>query len=121
MKHNNTLTIRINYDIIHNNANKISKFLEQENYNETITFKNFLNLINVEQLNYIKAIQLTITKVTIFLKRYLTHIWNNSFAKKILEFLEANTDVKLVLNAHVVEIYCLYVHDYSIQFYDKKL
>ena len=81
-------------------------FLEETNYNDSITHDNFLLEIGLLENEYIELLQHTIKQPTIFLKRKPSHIWNNSFAKAMPTLWNANTDAQFVLNAYAAASYC---------------
>jgi hypothetical protein len=56
-------------------------FIEQGGFDEMMSFDAFLTLVNLSEDDYIQAIQITLRQPTLFLKRKLSHIWNNSFSK----------------------------------------
>jgi hypothetical protein len=69
-------------------------------------FKDILVEINLTEDEYIQVIQSTLKQATIFLKRKLSHIWNNGFSKDMSIMWNANTDAQYVLNSYVVASYC---------------
>jgi len=81
-------------------------FLEQKNYNDSITHDNFLLEIGLIESECIQLLQHTIKQPTIFLKRKPSHIWNNNFAKAMPTLSNANTDAQFVLNAYATTSYC---------------
>jgi hypothetical protein len=78
-------------------------FLEQRDFDDLMSFEDFLAELNLTEDEYIQAIQSTLKQPTIFLKRKLSHIWNNSFSKDMPIMWNANTDAQYVLNEH-----CMY-------------
>ena len=94
-------------------------FLEQTNYNDSITHDNFLLEIGLLENEYIELLQHTIKQPTIFLKRKPSHIWNNNFANGIPALWNANTDAQFVLNAYAAASYCSSYMTKNLQVYDK--
>jgi hypothetical protein len=71
-----------------------------------MSFEDFLAELNLTEDEYIQVIQSTLKQPTVFLKRKLSHIWNNSFSKDMPIMWNANTDAQYVLNAYVATSYC---------------
>jgi hypothetical protein len=71
-----------------------------------MSFDNFLTELNLREDEYIQAIQCTLKQPTIFLKRKLSHIWNNNFSKEMPVMWNENTNVQYVLNAYDATSYC---------------
>jgi hypothetical protein len=71
-----------------------------------MSFEDFLAELNLTEDEYIQAIQSTLKQPTIFLKRKLSHIWNNNFSKDMPVMWNANTDAQYVLNAYAATSYC---------------
>jgi hypothetical protein len=69
-------------------------------------FDAFLIEINLLEYEYIKSIQCMLKQPTVFLKRKLSHIWNNSFSKDTLVMWKENTDAQYMLNAYATVFYC---------------
>jgi hypothetical protein len=88
------------------NLNLCLHFLEQQDFDDLMIFEDFLVELNLTEDEYIQAIQSILKQPTIFLKRKLSHIWNNSFSKDMPVMWNANTDEKYVLNAYATTSYC---------------
>ena len=71
-----------------------------------MSFDAFLTQVNLLEDEFIQTIQCTLRQPTLFLKRKLSHIWNNSFSKDMPVMWNENTDVQYVLNAYVASSYC---------------
>jgi hypothetical protein len=71
-----------------------------------MNFNDFLTELNLTEDEYIQAIQSTLEQPTIFLKRKLSHIWNNSFSKGMSVMWNENIDAQYVLNAYLATLYC---------------
>jgi hypothetical protein len=71
-----------------------------------MSFADFLIELNLTKDEYIQAIQCTLKQPTIFLKRKLSHIWNNIFSKDMPVMWNANTYAQYVLNAYAAASYC---------------
>jgi hypothetical protein len=56
-------------------------FLEQGGFDEMMSFDAFLTEVNLSKDEYIQSIQITLRQPTLFLKRKISHIWNNNFSK----------------------------------------
>jgi hypothetical protein len=90
-------------------ANKLRSMftsLEQKNYQNQMTFEDFLVEMDLEEDKYIQLIQCKLKQLTIFLKRKPSHIWNNSFAKDMPNLWNANIDAQYMLNAYAATSYC---------------
>ena len=66
-------------------------FLEQLDFDELMSFDEFLIELNITEDEYIQAIQSTLKRPTVFLKRKISHIWNNNFPKDMLVMWNENT------------------------------
>ena len=81
-------------------------FLEQQDFDELMSFEDFLEELNLTENWYIHVIQSTLKQPTIFLKRKLSHIWNNNFSKDMPFMWNENIDAQYVLNAYATTSYC---------------
>jgi len=93
-------------NVVVEKSKSLFAFLEQGEFDKLMSFDDFLTELNLSEDEYIQAIQCTLKQPTIFLKRKLSHIWNNSFSKDMLVMWKANTDVQYVLNAYAATSYC---------------
>jgi hypothetical protein len=71
-----------------------------------MSFQDFLAELNLTEDECIQAMESTLKQPTVFLKRNLSHIWNNSFSKDQLVMWNANTNAQYVLNAYASASYC---------------
>jgi hypothetical protein len=81
-------------------------FLEKTNYDNLMSFEEFLMELKIIEDEYIQLIQSTLKQPTIFLKQKPSHIWNNSFAKDMPNMWNTNIDAQYVLNAYIATSYC---------------
>jgi hypothetical protein len=79
-------------NVVVEKSKSLFAFLEQREFDELMSFDDFLTELNLSEDEYIQAIQCTLKQPTIFLKRKLSHIWNNSFSKDMPVMWNANTD-----------------------------
>jgi hypothetical protein len=93
-------------NVVIEKSKSLFAFLEQRDFDELMSFDDFLTELNLTEDEYIQAIQCTLKQPTIFLKRKLSHIWNNSFSKDMPVMWNANTDAQYVLNAYAATSYC---------------
>ena len=93
-------------DTIHSRSKSLLSMLDKIQYNDSISFEDFLHEIKLSEDDYIEAIQVHIKQPTIFLKREPSHIWNNIFSQKMPSLWNANTDAQYILNAYAAALYC---------------
>jgi hypothetical protein len=93
-------------NVVVEKSKSLFAFLEQGGFDEMMSFDAFLTHVNLSEDEYIQAIQCTLRQPTLFLKRKLSHIWNNSFSKDMPIMWNENTDAQYVLNAYAVASYC---------------
>jgi hypothetical protein len=98
--------ITLEDNVLIEKSKSLFTFLEQRDFDDLMSFEDFLVELNLTEDEYIQVIQSTLKQPTIFLKRKLSHIWNNGFSKDMPNMWNANTDVQFVLNAYVVTSYC---------------
>ena len=67
-------------------------FLEQGEFDELMSFDDFLTELNLSEDEYIQDIQCTLKQPIVFLKRKVSHIWRNSFSKDMPVMWNANID-----------------------------
>jgi hypothetical protein len=67
-------------------------FLEQGEFDEIMSFDAFSTQVNLSEYEYIQAIQIIHRQPTLFLKRKLSHIWNNNFSKDMPVMWKENKD-----------------------------
>jgi hypothetical protein len=86
-------------------SKSLFSFLEQGGFDEMMSYDAFLTEVNVSKDEYIQAIQITLRQPTLFLKRKISHIWNNNFSKDMPNMWKENTDAQYVLNAYAATSY----------------
>jgi hypothetical protein len=79
-------------NVVIEKSKSLFAFLEQQKFDELMRFDDFLTELNLTEDEYIQAIQCTLKQPTIFLKRKLSHNWNNSFSKDMPVMWNANID-----------------------------
>jgi len=99
-------TISLEDNVLIEKSKSLFTFLEQGDFDDLMSFQDFLVELNIIEYEYIQGIQSTLKKPTVFLKWKLLHIWNNSFSKDQLVMWNANTDTKYFLNAYATTSYC---------------
>ena len=93
-------------NVVAEKSKSLLEFLKQGEFDELMSFDDFLTEINLSKDEYIQAIQCTLKQPTIFLKRNLSHIWKNNFSKDMPVMWNANTYAQYILNAYVAASYC---------------
>jgi hypothetical protein len=94
--------ISLEDNVLIEKSKSLFPFLEQRDFDDLMSFKYFLEELNLIEDEYIQVIQSTLKQPTIFLKRKLSYIGNNSLSKDMPIIWNANT----VLNAYVAASYC---------------
>jgi hypothetical protein len=92
-------------NIVVEKSKSLFAFLEQGGFDKMMSFDAFLTQVNLSEDEYIQAIQIKLRKPTLFLKRKLSHIWNNNFSKYMSVMWKANTDAQYMLNGYVAASY----------------
>ena len=72
-----------------------------------LSFDDFLKEINVTEEQYIKAIQYSLKRDTLFLKRSPAQIRINNYNVNILKAWRANMDIQFVLDPYACAVYIL--------------
>jgi hypothetical protein len=98
--------ITLEDNVLIEKSKSLFTFLEQGDFDDLMTFEDFLVQLKLTEDEYIQVIQSTLKQPTIFLKRKPSHIWNNGFSKDMPNMWNANTDAQYVLNAYVATSYC---------------
>jgi hypothetical protein len=98
--------ISLEDNVLIEKSKSLFTFIEERDFNELMSFKDFLVELNLTEDEYIEVIQSTLKQPTIFLKRKLSHIWNNNFSKDMPIMSNENKNVQYVLNAYAVTSYC---------------
>ncbi len=70
-----------------------------------ISYTQFLEILNVSEEDYIKAVRSSIKKDKIFLARQVNEIWINSYMKNMLHCWQANHDVQAIIDCYQVAQY----------------
>ena len=83
---------------------RIQKQLDEVK-NKEITYKDFLSLVDVEEDDYIKAIQSSLNGPKLFLKRSVTEARVKPYMKPILNAWGANHDLQFVLDPYACAVY----------------
>ncbi len=78
--------------------NKIRDELNSKEFVNIENIDQLLNILNISEEEYIKAIRSNIKKPTIFLKRNINETRINPYNKLILELWRANTDIQFILS-----------------------
>ena len=81
--------------------------LNSINADETITFVEFLEKLDLTEQQYIKAIRLTLKHSTLLLKRSLSEIRINCYYPHLLKAWRANMDIQFVLDPYACAVYIL--------------
>lgn len=71
-----------------------------------LTFNEFLNKLELTEMQYIKAIKISISHAT-FLKGSPTKIRNNYYNPNLLQAWKANMDIQYVLDSYACAVYIL--------------
>ena len=93
--------------IIENNSNAIKCLLENMKYGEDITFKEFLQKLNLNEHEYLDAIKFSLKRDTLLLKRSPSEIRVNSYNTQLLKAWRANMDIQYVLDPYACAVYIL--------------
>jgi hypothetical protein len=102
--------VNLEDSVVVEKSKSLFAFLEQGGFDEMMSFDAFLIQVNLSEDEYIQAIQIMLRQPTLFLKRKLSHIWNNSFSKDMSVMWKENTDAQYVLNAYAqASYYTLYM------------
>jgi hypothetical protein len=76
-------------------------------FKEDIEYYDFLNQIDVTNVDYITAIRTSIKRRTVFLKRSTNAIFVNGYNRQLLEAWGANIDIQFVLDTYACAKYCV--------------
>lgn len=87
------------------NWKKISTFLQENNKGIDKTFDEFLQIIDISEENYIKAVRSTLKDTKIFLKRNPNEIRINSYNCDMLRVWNANFDIQYITSAYSFIMY----------------
>jgi len=92
--------ISLEDNVLIEKSKSLFAFLEQGDFDDLMSFQDFLEELNLIEANHIQCIQSTVKQPTIFPKWELLHIWNNCFSKYHPIMWIANTDAQYVLNSY---------------------
>ena len=86
---------------------RIRSLLNSINVDETMTFVEFLEKLNLSEQQYIKAIRLSLKRNTLLLKRSPCEIRINCYNPHLLNAWQANMDIQFVLDPYACAVYIL--------------
>ena len=69
-------------------------------------FENFLNNLQINEIEYILILQSILTQKTVLLQRCPADIWINPFPKEVPQLWYANKNTQFILDACIVTTYC---------------
>jgi len=92
---------------IKQNSEKIKGLLDEMKYGENITFEELLQKLQIDEESYILAIQFSLTRDTLLLKRSPSEIRVNSYNANLLKAWRANMDIQYVLDPYACAVYIL--------------
>ena len=94
-------------DMLKEALGRIRSLLNSINADETITFVEFLEKLDLTEQQYIKAIRLTLKHSTLLLKRSPSEIRINCYNPHLLKAWRANMDIQFVLDPYSCAVYIL--------------
>ena len=86
---------------------KIKNYLDKMKYGADISFSEFLNELSLTEDQYITAIQYSIKRDTLFLKKSPAEIRINNYNANLLKAWKANMDIQFVLDPYACAAYIL--------------
>jgi hypothetical protein len=86
---------------------RIHSLLDSIKADETMTFLEFLERLNLSEKQYLKAIRLSLKHDTLLLKRSPTEIRINCYNANLLKAWQANMDIQFVLDPYACAVYIL--------------
>lgn len=84
---------------------EIVNALQKMKLGDDISFEQFLEMLNVDYENYLKAIRVTLTTTKVSLKRQPSEIRINPYNKTMLQAWEANLDIQFILDPYACASY----------------
>ena len=90
-----------------NSLKKIRELLDGIKADETMTFTELLERLGLTETQYIKAIRISISHTTLFLKRSPAEIRVNCYNPNLLNAWKANMDIQYVLDPYACAVYIL--------------
>lgn len=94
-------------DILKKNLEQIRSLLESIKNDETMTFDEFLEKLDLSEAQYLKAIRLSLKHNTLLLKRSPAEIRINCYNPNLLKAWQANMDIQYVLDPYDCAVYIL--------------
>ena len=94
-------------DVLKEALGRIRWLLNSINADETMTFAEFLEKLDLMEQQYIKAIRLTLKHNTLLLKRSPCEIRINCYNPHLLKAWQANMDIQFVLDPYACAVYIL--------------
>ena len=94
-------------DMLKEALGRIRSLLNSINADETMTFVEFLEKLDLTEQQYIKAIRLSLKHSTLLLKRSPSEIRINCYNPHLLKAWRANMDIQFVLDPYACAIYIL--------------
>ncbi len=94
-------------DILKKALERIRTLLDSIKADETMTFVEFLEKLNLSEQQYIKAIRLSLKHSTLLLKRSPAEIRINCYNPHLLKAWQANMDIQFVLDPYACAVYIL--------------
>ena len=88
-------------DMLKEALGRIRSLLNSMNADETMTFVEFLEKLDLTEQQYIKAIRLSLKHSTLLLKRSPSEIRINCYNPHLLKAWRANMDIQFVLDPYV--------------------
>ena len=94
-------------DILKKALERIRTLLDSIKTDETMTFVEFLEKLDLSEQQYIKAIRLSLKHSTLLLKRSPAEIRINCYNPHLLKAWQANMDIQFVLDPYACAVYIL--------------
>ncbi len=94
-------------DILKKALERIRTLLDSIKADETMTFVEFLEKLDLSEQQYIKAIRLSLKHSTLLLKRSPAEIRINCYNPHLLKAWQANMDIQFVLDPYSCAVYIL--------------
>ena len=94
-------------DMLKDALGRIRSLLNSINADETMTFVEFLEKLDLTEQQYIKAIRLSLKHSTLLLKRSPSEIRINCYNPHLLKAWRANIDIQFVLDPYACAVYIL--------------
>ena len=94
-------------DMLKDALGRIRSLLNSINADETMTFVEFLEKLDLTEQQYIKAIRLSLKHSTLLLKRSPSEIRINCYNPHLLKAWRANMDIQFVLDPYACAVYIL--------------